>query len=207
MPQKSRLVLPEAPLLQNPYAFNGAAAGGAYRVLQRARMPVGGKKDFCRPFQGHGRVVQSFCSGQAAGNTAVGHGLQHQIDIGRAAAGEGAGRVNKPLLQRIQQAAGAHIRHPVGSHILCHQVIGAVRNHTFAHSGGGVGHNTYNRQPCSDELLNSGDFQPSRHGDEQRLFLCQRTPQGKKQLPHHMGLYRKKNAVTVSGNRCIIGIH
>ena len=187
-------------IFQRLNADNGAAAGRTHRVLQRAGVLAGSKQHFRRTGHGHGGVFHCLGSGKAAGHRAVGQRFHKHVHKGRAAAGQGACRVDQPFFQRVQQAAEAHIFPPVVQRFILHKRVAAVRNDPFADGRGSVGHDADDGQLRPGELLQFRNFHARRHGNEQRFALPQNLLQQRKHLLHHMGLHCDKNPVAPGGD-------
>ena len=169
-------------------------------------MPAAFHQHFGGACHGGSGVGHGLCPGQAAGHCAVCQRLQKDIHIGRAAAGQGTGGIDKGFLQRIQQAAAGHISQPVLQNIFLHQRIAAVGNQTLPHGNRGVGHDADNGDFTPGKLLNLCHGQPRRHGNEQRLSTSQNLLQGGEAPLHHVGLHPQKDSITGLGNDFIGGI-
>ena len=157
-------------VFQHSHACDGASAGGADRILQSAGMLAGGEEHPCSTLHGGGGIDHSLLPGQTAGNSAISQGFDHHVHIRRAAAGQGAGGIDKIFLQGIHNAAGGHVGQSVGQSCIVHQFVAAVQDRALAHSGGGVGHDADDGQLDTDHAFNFLDFHTGGHGDDQRLL-------------------------------------
>ena len=122
------------------------------------------------PDHGLGGVLHRVGPGQAAGHAAVGHGVQHQVEVGGAAAGDGGAHVHQGLLNPVEFPCLVHDAQEAFQLFLGHLGAGLVKNHALAHSHGGVGHNADDGAVCRCHLLKLGDGEPCRHGHQHGLF-------------------------------------
>ena len=159
----------EARGLQSADAGEGAAAGGADRVLQLRGVALRFQIHLRRARRGPRGVVQRLGLRHPAGGGAVGQRVQEHVEIGRAAAGKGARDVHEPLLQRVGRPAGLHVHDPVRKLPVLHLPVAAVRDDAHAHRRRRVGHDADDRQGAAGEGLHGGDLQPRAHADEQGL--------------------------------------
>ena len=103
---RCQAAITDAPLLQDPDALDGGAAGTAHLILQYAGVETGLQGQLAGALDHLGGIEQGLGPGQAAGHAAVRQPLHDLKDIGAAAAGDGGGGLDQRLIQRVEGAGG-----------------------------------------------------------------------------------------------------
>ena len=195
---------PEAVGLQHPHALDGAAPGGAHRVLHRAGVRSGLAHELGCALHGLGGIAPGLVPGQAAGHRAVGQGFGQQGTEGRTAAGQGAGRVDEPLVHLVHQAGGGQqgleVLQLAGLH-----VHAAELDDPRAHLGRGVGHEADDGIVRPRQLLNAPGGEARRHRGQHEPVLPPRQDggDGLQQPLHHLGLYPQEDQLALGGH-CLV---
>ena len=191
----------QAVLFQHAHALNGAAAGAAYSILEFAGMLSAFQHQLCAAQYHLCGVFLCLCPGQTAGHAAIGQRFNKLVHPCRAAAGNAAGGIDQTFRHGIQTARRSHDLEE-GFFFLSGDITGTVLDHTLTHRSRGVGHDADHRKVLTGQLLNTGDRKARCHAAQHKTAgaLVKGELERLEQSFHHLGLYRQKDQVAVTGD-------